>query len=122
MARRRKFVYPPPKTGGPPPVAPGAFDPRNPPGRTVSINLQAVTGRREIKMGDKVRILSGLYAGEIATVESVAGGVIPAASVKTEAGRTRRARTIDLEPVRPGSISPEPRGEAAASAEPTPEP
>lgn len=122
MARRRKFVYPPPKTGGPPPVAPGAFDPRNPPGRTVSINLQAATGRPEIRMGDRVRILSGLYAGEIATVESVAGGVIPAASVRTEAGRTRRARTIDLEPVRPGSAPAEPRGEAAASAEPVPEP
>jgi hypothetical protein len=26
--------------------------------------------------------------------------------VRTEAGRTRRARTIDLEPIRPGSPAP----------------
>lgn len=106
MARRRKVVYPPPKTSAQPPAAPGAFDPRNPPGRTVSINLNAMSGRREIAMGNRVRILSGLYAGEIAIVESVAGGVIPAALVRTEAGRTRRARTIDLEPIRPGSETP----------------
>jgi hypothetical protein len=102
--RRRKVTYPPPKTatkGAPP--APGAFDPRNPPGRTVSINLAAGTGRASIKPGDRVRILSGLYAGEDAVVESVAGGVIPAAMVRTAAGRTRRSRTIDLEPIAPGT-------------------
>ena len=105
MARRRKVVYPPPKTSksNTPTPLPGAFDPRNPPGRTVSINLSAVTGRPEVAIGHRVRILSGLYVGEIAIVESFAGGVIPAALVRTEAGRTRRARTIDLEPVRPGS-------------------
>ena len=101
--RKRKVTYPPPKTatkGAPP--APGAFDPRNPPGRTVSINLLAATGRASIVPGVRVRILSGLYAGEIAVVESVASGVIPAAQVRTEAGTTRRCRTIDLEPVRQG--------------------
>ena len=41
---------------------------------------------------------TGLYAGETAVVESIAGGVIPAADVRTEAGRTRRVRTIDLVP------------------------
>ena len=41
---------------------------------------------------------TGLYAGETAVVESIAGGVIPAANVRTEAGRTRRVRTIDLAP------------------------
>ncbi|MCU0506123.1 MAG: hypothetical protein MUE82_10225 [Chloroflexi bacterium] len=100
--RKRKVVYPPPKTatkGAPP--APGAFDPRNPPGRTVAINLDAATGRASIVPGIRVRIASGLYAGEIAVVESVAGGVIPAAQVRTEAGATRRCRTIDLLPVGP---------------------
>ena len=40
---------------------------------------------------------SGLYNGEAAVVESLPGGVIPSALVRTEAGRTRRVRTIDLE-------------------------
>ncbi|MBA3876031.1 MAG: hypothetical protein C0498_03705 [Anaerolinea sp.] len=104
--RRRKVTYPPPKTAtkGPPPVL-GA-DPRNPAGRTVSINLAAAAGRASIRLGDKVRILSGLYSGEVAVVESVAGGVISSAMVRTDAGRTRRARTIDLEPIRPGSAAP----------------
>lgn len=103
--RRRKVTYPPPKTAtkGPAPIL-GATDPRNPAGRTVSINLAAAVGRASIRPGDKVRILSGLYAGEAAVVESVASGVISSAMVRTEAGRTRRARTIDLEPIRPGSM------------------
>lgn len=67
--------------------------------RTVSINLQAMTGRPEIKVGSRVRITSGLYAGELAVVESVVGGVIPAAVVRTDAARSRRARTVDLIPV-----------------------
>ena len=84
----------------------GATDPRNPAGRTVSINLSAVKGRSSISLGDRVRILSGLYVGEVAVVESVSGGVIPAVMVRTEAGRSRRVRTIDLEPVRPGTTGP----------------
>ena len=98
---KKKVRYPVPKTatkGAPPP---GAFDPRNPPGRTVSINLSATTGRASIRVGERVRIASGLYAGEGAIVESIASGVIPSAMVRTEAGRTRRARTIDLEPIGP---------------------
>lgn len=105
--RRRKVTYPPAKTAtkGPAPIL-GATDPRNPAGRTVSINLDAVVGRSSIGRGDKVRILSGLYAGEAAVVESEASGVIPAVMVRTESGRTRRSRTIDLEPIRPGSTAP----------------
>jgi len=68
--------------------------------RTVSINLQAMTGR-ELKVGSRVRIMSGLYAGELATVESVVGGVIPAAVVRTDAARSRRARAVDLVPATP---------------------
>jgi hypothetical protein len=106
--RKRKVSYPPPKTatkGAPP--APGAFDPRNPHGRTVSIDVSALAGRKSIKPGDRVRILSGLWAGQAAVVESVASGVIPAAQVRTEAGGRRRSRTIDLEPIRPGSALPD---------------
>ena len=80
--------------------------------RTVSINLQAMTGR-ELKVGSRVRIMSGLYAGELATVESVVGGVIPAAVVRTDAARSRRARAVDLVPATP-------EDEAPRSVEPTP--
>lgn len=96
--RRRKVTYPPPKTatsGGS--SSPGA-DARAiaNANRAVTINLEAMTGRPSIVQGARVQIGSGLYAGEIAVVESVVGGVIPAAVVRTEAGRTRRVRTIDL--------------------------
>jgi len=53
-----------------------------------------------LAVGDKVRILgTGLYAGEIAVIEKLGGTVVPAATVRTEAGRSRQVRTIDLEPV-----------------------
>jgi hypothetical protein len=114
VARKRKVVYPPPKTSTVRP-APGAIDPRNPPGRSVSINLAAAAGQPQVAVGVRVRITTGLYAGEIARVEAVGGGVIPSALVRTEAGRTRRARTIDLEIVRPGT-------EASLAANPGPSP
>lgn len=97
--RRKKVTYPVAKTSrrGAPFAA---DDPRNPSARIVAINLDAMTGRKSIGRGDRVRILSGLYEGEAAVVESVVGGVIPAAVVRTQAGRARRARTIDLEPLR----------------------
>ena len=66
--------------------------------RVANINLEAMTGRAGITQGSRVRIASGLYAGEFAIVESVVGGVIPAALVRTESGSSRRARTIDLVP------------------------
>jgi hypothetical protein len=46
---------------------------------------------------------SGLYAGELAIVERLVPGVIPSAAVRTEAGKPRLARTIDLEPIVGGS-------------------
>jgi hypothetical protein len=45
---------------------------------------------------------AGLYSGEAAVIERLASGVIPAAMVRTEAGKTRQVRTIDLEPLRDG--------------------
>jgi hypothetical protein len=45
---------------------------------------------------------SGLYSGELATIDRLAAGVIPSAVVRTDAGRTRQVRTIDLEPVSAG--------------------
>jgi hypothetical protein len=99
--RRRKVTYPTPKTATKGAAAARAADPRNPGygGRVVSIDLTAMQGGAEVRIGDRVRITSGLFAGEAAVVEGVAGGLIPAVVVRTEAGRARRARTIDLEPL-----------------------
>lgn len=96
--RRRKVVYPPPKTA----TKGGAASPdtRSPAAsRVVSIDLGAIRGRADLRPGMRVQITGGTYAGETATVESVAGGVIPAAVVRNEAGLARRVRAIDLAPV-----------------------
>ena len=85
--------------------------------RVATINLGAMTGRAGVAQGSRVRIESGLYAGEFAIVESVVGGVIPAAVVRTESGASRRVRTIDLSPAPKESAAP-PTESAAASAEP----
>jgi hypothetical protein len=80
------------------------------------INRQASTGKAGIEVGMRVTIMgTGLYAGETATVESIASGVIPAANVRTEAGRTRRVRTIDLVPVARTAPAPTATTEAAQS-------
>jgi hypothetical protein len=69
------------------------------PSSVVSIDRTAIVGRAGVAVGSRVRILgSGLYAGELAIVERLVAGVIPAATVRTEAGNARTARTIDLEP------------------------
>jgi len=104
---RRKVTSPPAKTATRSTPNPGA-DARAAAAasRVANINVDAITGRPEIHQGSRVQIMSGLYAGETATVESVVGGVIPAAVVRTEAGRTRRVRTVDLIP----SLGAEPAG------------
>ena len=66
----------------------------------VSIDVTAGVGRQNLKVGGRVRIAgAGLYAGEEATIERLIAGVIPAATVRTVGGGTRRVRTIDLEPI-----------------------
>jgi hypothetical protein len=85
--------------------------------RVASINLQAMTGRADIHQGSRVVIGSGLGAGELATVESVIGGVIPAALVRTDAGMARRVRTIDLTPAPASPASPASPDEGAATEE-----
>ena len=99
--RRRKVTYPKPKTATSGASTPSPADLRAAAAaaRVATINLSAITGRADIHQGMRVRIGSGLYAGEIAIVESVVGGVIPAALVRTEAGNARRVRTADLVPV-----------------------
>jgi hypothetical protein len=61
------------------------------------IDVTALEGRKDIAVGDRVLIAGGgLHAGEEATVESVAHGVIPAMVVRTDGGKTRRVRAVDL--------------------------
>jgi hypothetical protein len=63
---------------------------------------------------------TGLYSGELATIEKLASGAIPSAVVRTEAGRTRQVRTIDLEPV--AAAAPAPSAAAAPAAAPAASP
>jgi hypothetical protein len=66
----------------------------------VAIDVTAGAGRANLDVGGRVRINgTGLYAGEEATIQRLVGGVIPAATVRTDAGGTRNVRTIDLEPI-----------------------
>jgi hypothetical protein len=123
-ARKRKTTYPPPRNAAPRPPRPGEPGGPGSPGdapyqrpTVASINLSAGAGRAGLKVGDRVRITStGLYAGEIATIDKLTTGAIPSAVVRTEAGRTRQVRTIDLEPVGPGSAAAS-DGEAGAQPE-----
>jgi hypothetical protein len=117
--RKRKVTYPPPRTAtrqAPPPGVAGDAAYIRP--TVVSIDLDAASGRSDLSVGDRVRINGGgLYSGETATIEKFAGGVIPAALVRTDAGKTRQVRTIDLEPIR-GEPTPEPAH--TAQREPAP--
>ena len=103
MPPRKKYVNAGSGRKKPVPGTP-APEPIYIPTTVVSIDLNAGTGRAGLKLGDRVRIIgSGLYAGEEAIIEKFVGTAIPAALVRTVAGRTRQVRTIDLEPVtRPG--------------------
>ena len=105
---RRKVTYPPPKTANRPAPPTGLPDDAPYVRPTVAIiDTSAGKGRTGLTVGGKVRITgTGLYAGETAVIERLANGVIPSAVVRTEAGKTRQVRTIDLEPVGPA-----PKGE-----------
>lgn len=95
--RKRKVTYPTPRNKKAPPPS-DASEPTYVRPTVVAIDMRSAAGRSELAIGDRVRIIgSGLYSGEAAVVESLPGGVIPSALVRTEAGRTRRVRTIDLE-------------------------
>ncbi len=100
-ARKRKVTYPPARTANQRPSRYGA-GPEAPAVRptVAAINLNAAAGQKNLSIGDRVRIIGGgLYSGEAAVIERFAGGVIPAAFVRTEAGHARQVRTIDLEPI-----------------------
>lgn len=107
--KKRKVNYPRARTANAPVrgVNPGADAARIRP-TVATINLAVLAGRKDLVIGDRVRIGGdGLYAGEIATVDALVGGLIPAATVRTEAGRTRRVRAVDLERIPAGTPAPE---------------
>ena len=107
-ARKRRTTYPPPRNAPPRPTDPlgATAEPYVRP-TVAAINTSAGAGRAGLKPGDRVRIAGGgLYSGELATIDKMSNGVIPSAVVRTDAGRTRQVRTIDLEPVVPGAAAP----------------
>ena len=103
--RKRKVNYAVAASGKKRPPAPAApIEPAYVRASLVAIDVTAGAGRGGLQVGDTVQIIgTGLYSGENAIVEKFTGTAIPAALVRTIAGHTRHVRTIDLEPVRPGS-------------------
>jgi len=128
--RKRKVNYPVARTATRQPRTAGLpGDPNYVRATVATINLAALDVRDDLKVGMRVRIGGdGLYAGELAVVESIVSGLIPAAMVRTDAGKTRRVRAVDLERVvervvAPEPVAPEPVAPKPAAPEPAaPEP
>jgi hypothetical protein len=99
--RKRKVTYPVARTATKQPRVAGLpGDPGYVRSTVATINLSALDVRDDLTVGHRVKIGGeGLYSGELAVVESLSSGIIPAAIVRTEAGKTRRVRTVDLERV-----------------------
>ena len=116
--RKRKTTYPPARTDTKPAQRPGAGPEPYVRPTVATIDVNATAGKAGFSVGDRVRISgAGLYAGEAAVIEKLTSGVIPGALVRTEAGRTRQVRTVDLDPLPPAA----PAAKAPAAAEaPTP--
>jgi hypothetical protein len=111
--RKRKVTYPVARTATKPARTTGlTSDPNYVRSTVANINLAALDTRDDLSVGDRVKIGgAGLYAGELAVVESIVVGVIPAYMVRTEAGKTRRVRAVDIErlaPERPSADRPAP--------------
>jgi hypothetical protein len=107
--KKRKVNYPKPRTANAPVRGGGPQGDAMRRSTVATINLAVLAGRDDLAIGDRVRICGdGLYAGELATVTSLVSGLIPAATVRTEAGRARRVRAVDLERIVPGSRAAEP--------------
>jgi hypothetical protein len=98
--RKRKTTYPPARTDTKPAQRPGAGPEPYVRPTVATIDPTATVGKAGFSVGDRVRISgAGLYAGEAAIIEKLTTGVIPGALVRTEAGRTRQVRTVDLDPL-----------------------
>ena len=99
--RKRKVTYPVARTATRQPRSNGlSGDPAYVRSTVATINLAALDVRDDLVVGGRVKIGgNGLYAGELAVVEAILSGIIPAAMVRTDAGKTRRVRAVDLERV-----------------------
>jgi hypothetical protein len=103
--RKRKTTYPPARTDTKPTQRPGAGPETYVRPTVATIDPTATTGKAGFAIGDRVRITgAGLYAGEAAIIERLTTGVIPGALVRTEAGRTRQVRTVDLDRLPPAAV------------------
>jgi hypothetical protein len=108
---RRKVSYPPARTDRPPQPTGSPDDAPYVRPTVAIIDTSASKGRAGLSVGGRVRITgTGLYSGEIAIIERMSNGVIPSAVVRTEAGKSRQVRTIDLEPVGPATAKDESKG------------
>ena len=96
---KRKQNHSPTRTGNRKPRGAGLFGATADVRPTLArIDVTALEGREDIAVGDRVRIAGGgLHAGEEATVESVNHGVIPAMVVRTDGGKARLVRAVDLD-------------------------
>ncbi len=96
---RRKQSYPPAKTATRQTRGAGlAGDPTYVRPTVAKIDPAALEVRTDISVGDRVTIAGGgLYSGEQATVEAISHGSIPAMVVRTDEGKTRRVRGVDLQ-------------------------
>ena len=116
--RKRKTTYPPARTDTKPTQRPGAGPETYVRPTVATIDPTATTGKAGFAIGDRVRITgAGLYAGEAAIIEKLTTGVIPGALVRTEAGRTRQVRTVDLDRLPPAAAA-EPSLPTAAAVKP----
>ena len=116
--RKRKTTYPPARTDTKPTQRPGAGPETYVRPTVATIDPTATTGKAGFAIGDRVRITgAGLYAGEAAIIERLTTGVIPGALVRTEAGRTRQVRTVDLDRL-PAAAAAEPSLPTAAAVKP----
>jgi hypothetical protein len=99
--RKRKVTYPVARTATKQPRSAGLpGDPGYIRSTVATINLSALDVRDDLAVGSRVKIGGvGLYAGELAVVEGLSSGIIPAAMVRTDSGKTRRVRAVDLERV-----------------------
>lgn len=122
--RKRKTTYPPARTDTKPAQRPGAGPEPYVRPTVATIDPTATAGKAGFSVGDRVRISGGgLYAGEAAIIEKLTTGVIPGALVRTEAGRTRQVRTVDLDPLPPaGAVKPAADGEGPEAAPEVPAP
>lgn len=116
--RKRKVTYPVAKTATRQPQA-MTTEPRMERPQVATIDVNASRGRAGLAIGSRVRITgSGLYSGEPAVIERLMSSVIPSALVRTESGKTRQVRTIDLEPIAPTAPAPSPSAAPAVAPPP----